>query len=357
MNASLASAGAAPENGGPAAADNTAIQAPVSSWEDAVPLANGLLGGLFWGEANTLRLSLDRGDLWDERTHGDPDWWRKNPWSAITEDNPDPWGGYYQGTTPAKLPSGRLELILTAGTTVETFELRLAEAEGIATLAGGASARAFASATSPVLMLSIQGAAVESLNLVPAGTAPGGEDQFASAHSGGAVAALGYPAPVLGNAADLRWCAQEAADGFSYCAAVAMERTGTQTRLAVTVVTSGDCAPNQDLLALAHERCREALAADAQELELAHRHWWREFWTQSSVSLPHPQLQRNYQFTRYLYGAGSRKGAPPVPHIPGVARDGADFFLEVRRGDVLTATFDRTSGQAAHKAAREAAMA
>lgn len=313
MNASLASAGAAAENSMPAAADNTVIQAPVTSWEDAVPLGNGLLGGLFWGEENTLRLSLDRGDLWDERPHGDPDWWRKNPWSSITEQNPDPWGGYYQGATPTKLPSGRLELTLAAGATVESFELRLAEAEGVATLAGGASARAFASATSPVLMLSIQGAAVESLNLVPAGTAPSGGEQFANTHSGGAVAALGYPAPIRGSAGDLHWYVQEAAAGFSYCACVAVERTGTRTRLAVAVATSGDCAPGQDLLALAQERCREALAADPQELEEAHRGWWREFWAQSSVSLPSQLLQRNYQFTRYLYGAGSRKGAPPMP--------------------------------------------
>ena len=69
----------------PAAADNTVIEAPVTSWDDAVPLGNGMLGGLFWGEGTTLRLSLDRGDLWDERTHGDAEWWRKNPWSSITE--------------------------------------------------------------------------------------------------------------------------------------------------------------------------------------------------------------------------------------------------------------------------------
>ena len=27
-----------------------------------------LLGGLLWGEGQTIRLSLDRGDLWDLRT-------------------------------------------------------------------------------------------------------------------------------------------------------------------------------------------------------------------------------------------------------------------------------------------------
>jgi SAM-dependent methyltransferase len=46
---------------------NLRLAAPITTWDEAVPLGNGLLGGLFWGEGRTLRLSLDRGDLWDER--------------------------------------------------------------------------------------------------------------------------------------------------------------------------------------------------------------------------------------------------------------------------------------------------
>src|ERR1039458_9828059 len=46
---------------------NSKLQAPIKTWDEAIPLGNGLLGGLVWGEGNVLRLSLDRGDLWDER--------------------------------------------------------------------------------------------------------------------------------------------------------------------------------------------------------------------------------------------------------------------------------------------------
>ncbi len=41
--------------------------APIRSWDEVLPLGNGLTGGLLWGEGNLIRLSLDRGDLWDER--------------------------------------------------------------------------------------------------------------------------------------------------------------------------------------------------------------------------------------------------------------------------------------------------
>jgi alpha-L-fucosidase 2 len=51
----------------PAADQNLVLTAPIRNWDEAIPLGNGLMGGLLWGEKNILRLSLDRGDLWDVR--------------------------------------------------------------------------------------------------------------------------------------------------------------------------------------------------------------------------------------------------------------------------------------------------
>ena len=53
------------------------LAAPISRWDEAIPIGNGLLGGLLWGEQSRLVLSLDRGDLWDERlpaSYGLPSW-------------------------------------------------------------------------------------------------------------------------------------------------------------------------------------------------------------------------------------------------------------------------------------------
>ncbi|MCX6945858.1 MAG: hypothetical protein NT173_14040, partial [Opitutales bacterium] len=33
------------------------LAAPITTWDEAIPLGNGLLGGLLWGEGGTLRLS------------------------------------------------------------------------------------------------------------------------------------------------------------------------------------------------------------------------------------------------------------------------------------------------------------
>ena len=61
----------------PPAELNLVLQAPITTWDEAVPLGNGLMGGLLWGEKQTIRLSLDRGDLWDERPAGEKDGGRR----------------------------------------------------------------------------------------------------------------------------------------------------------------------------------------------------------------------------------------------------------------------------------------
>src|SRR5512137_1145775 len=65
--ASSAVAGQAAGGHLPEPALNLRLTAPIKTWDEAIPLGNGTMGILLWGEGNTLRLSLDRGDLWDER--------------------------------------------------------------------------------------------------------------------------------------------------------------------------------------------------------------------------------------------------------------------------------------------------
>ena len=129
---------------------------PIKTWDEAIPLGNGLLGGLVWGEDHTLRLSLDRGDLWDERPSKrwlevrDRFNWatmqrlvaenRMAEFNDIFDSNYD-----YDGP-PTKLPAGRLEITLDPSQSIEAFELNLATAEAIARLKGGGEIRAFISA-------------------------------------------------------------------------------------------------------------------------------------------------------------------------------------------------------------------
>ena len=120
----------------PDASLNLKLQAPIKTWDEAIPLGNGLLGGLVWGGDNILRLSLDRGDLWDERpskafvaVHDRFNWVtmqrlvsedRMAEFNEIFDSNYD-----YEGP-PTKLPAGRLEIKLDPSQSIDAFELNLA---------------------------------------------------------------------------------------------------------------------------------------------------------------------------------------------------------------------------------------
>jgi len=301
----------------PSADQNLVLQAPITTWDEAVPLGNGLMGGLLWGEQNTIRLSLDRGDLWDERPTGEKDWWKTRTFARgaelVAQGQFDTvsnwWDSPYNGMTPTKLPAGRLELLLDPAQSVERFELNLATAEGVAHISGGKKLEVFFSAAEPVALLRIPGPPPQA-TLIPAGARP--QPGEAGPSSGGAVSKLGYPPARHGTEGAARWYVQEAAEGFVYCVCVVSRSLPGETLLAVAVTSTND-AP--DVLGLARERCAAALEKGYQALRAPHVRWWEAFWNQSGVALPASDsaISRQYHLVQYFYGAASRRGAPPMP--------------------------------------------
>jgi len=289
----------------PPAEQNLVLDAPINSWDEAIPLGNGLTGGLLWGAGNSLHLGLDRGDLWDERPNAEKEWWKHRNWIAGGD-----WDGPYAGASPTKIPAGQLEITLAPGQTVKTFELNLATAEGIAKFSDGTGLRVFFSAVDPVALLRLSGPeplAIEVLSPVAVCKRGNGGSAGPDSHS---LGALGYPEARNGKDGRASWYVQDAADGLRYCVCCETRRAGGETLAALAITSTKDSA---DPLALARGRCRNALDAGYDKMLAPHSAWWNTFWSQSSISVPEPAIQKYYVFARYLYGAGSRRGAPPMP--------------------------------------------
>ena len=279
------------------------LAAPITTWDEALPLGNGLLGGLLWGEGGTLRLSLDRGDLWDERpAPGHPlaglTYARLQQLVAAKNneeikrlvDTP------YAADHPTKIPAGRLELDLAPGQTAQTFVLDLKTATGRAELAGGAGAvEVFFSAVEPVALLRLPGPAPRALRL----RAPE------------SVRKLGYPEPVRGRSDAAEWFTQPTAEGQATCVYAGWRRAGDETLVATTVTFSRADGP--DVVAAARTRVEAALAAGYTARLQPHLDWWTDFWAKSSVTIPDDEVLRHYHLVQYFYGAASRTGAPPIP--------------------------------------------
>jgi alpha-L-fucosidase 2 len=284
----------------PQALPRLELTAPIDRWDEAIPLGNGLMGGLLWGNGAKLRLSLDRGDLWDLRTPEpllDKAWNYATIRKLVAEKNQariselfdKPYNAFPYAT---KIPAGRLELSLADSSGAESFSLDLGTAVGQAKLDGG-SVDVFYSATQPVAMLRITGPQAEWRIVAP-----------------DSLKRLGYPPPQQGQEGDASWSLQEAALGLKYAVVVAGRRNGPVTEVALTVASTQD---GVDPLALGRQRVAAALQAGYRQMLEPHVEWWRQFWAKSSVRVPDQAVQQHYALVQYFYGAASRRGSPPIP--------------------------------------------
>lgn len=293
------------KNNFPKEENNLVLEAPISSWDEAIPLGNGLTGGLLWGEKNTIKLSLDRGDLWDERTNGPKDWWKIQTWVK----GGNMWEDAYYGAYPTKLPAGGIEFTLN-NNTVKSFELDKQNATGIVHFTNGKKAEVFFSAVKPVAIFRISDQDLngfEVLSPLQVSAKYRGKSAGPDSHS---VNALGYAEATNGVEANAKWYVQQAAEGLTYCVYTETRHVKGESIIAISVTTNRD---GGDPIAIGKQHCTEALNEGIDKCFSEHVKWWKVFWGKSQINLPEKRMQDYYTFARYLYGSGSRADAPPMP--------------------------------------------
>ena len=91
------------------------------SWDEAMPLGNGMVGNLIWQKNGKLRFSLDRADLWDLRPMENIDFdkwkfndvyahWKEDQYDKVQEVFDVP---YNILPAPSKIPAGALFYCIT----------------------------------------------------------------------------------------------------------------------------------------------------------------------------------------------------------------------------------------------------
>ena len=108
---------------------------PATVWDEAMPLGNGLLGALVWGDGKPLRISLDRTDLWDLRPVPEfhtPEYSYKTMRQWVKEGRIDDlhrlYDKPYGNAGPTKIPAGRIELTFADECTFQSATLDIARA-------------------------------------------------------------------------------------------------------------------------------------------------------------------------------------------------------------------------------------
>ena len=131
----------------------------LTSWDEAIPLGNGLCGALIWGTSKGLRFSLDRGDLWDTTPYDgifDEEFSYPAMVRLAREKNADEirrvFDAPYNQPLPSKLPAGKLIFDFRWDANI-CSGLNLRNAEAAVTVGGTIRLRSFLHAGQKVGMI------------------------------------------------------------------------------------------------------------------------------------------------------------------------------------------------------------
>lgn len=293
---------------------------PATVWDEAMPLGNGLLGALVWGDGEPvepLRISLDRTDLWDLRPVPEfhtaeysykmmRQWVQERRLTDLHRLYDDPYGN----PGPTKIPAGRIELTFAENTTFQKASLDLAEALTTILFNNGDRVRVFVHATEPFGMIQADTSEPIGVRLLAPPFAGKVTDEAGPGKiSAGDLASLRYKPPVESGGDDWKCYLQEGWGGFKFAVAVVWHRSGNTWLGAWSISTSNE---SQDPSNTALANCRKALKVGFAEALSAHRRWWDSYWGRSSVRVPNPIIERQWYLEMYKFGSAARAGTPPV---------------------------------------------
>ena len=292
------------------------FETPVTVWDEALPLGNGMLGALVWGNGAPVKISLDRADLWDLRPV--PEFHSKEysfaqmkRWheEGRTADLIRLYEAPYNRPAPTKIPAGRIELTIPGSPKFLETSLSLESAEASMKFKGDAELRAFVHAAEPIGMIRFAGGRDPEVKLV----APPFSGKVAHAAAGGIEAGdltqLGYPPPAERSGQNWRAYTQKGAEGLRFTVYAAWRKSEGLWQLTWTIASSFE---GGDPFERARGRVDAALGEGYAGRAEMHRQWWKRYWSRSAIHVPNRTIDRQWHLEQYKFGAAARLGAPPI---------------------------------------------
>ncbi len=298
---------------------------PPERWEYGLPLGNGDVGVMFWGDGAPLSFTLDKADLWDLRSNNayldHPDFNYAALVRLAAEQRFDEIKEVFENRQrtdntvgPSKISIGRAELPLSAAPLRRTdaqYDCRLSLASGmvegtIRTPHRKHRLQTFVHRRMNVFSLRVSAfPAGARMHLVPL------------AEMNNALAKLNHPKPQRIEDGRLAILLQSIPDG-PFCA-VAWNPAGPDIFMAIETAASAEEAVSRARAAWlkAAEQGFEALCEE-------HRRAWEAFWAGAAVYVPERNIEFLWYYGLYLLGSAAsprseraRKSATP-PGLQGV---------------------------------------
>ena len=282
-----------------------------ASWDEAIPLGNAVVGSLVWEKEGSLRISLDRTDLWDLRPADSlagnrfkfswvTDHVRSGDYLPVQQKLDVP---YDRDPAPSKIPGAALEF----GALGEVGGVRLYLGSALCEVVwkSGTKMYSFIDAERPVGWFVFENVPEDFRPVIVPPPYSRGSDDATNPVTGQDLSRLGYPQGEVVEGDGLSSYHQEGWGGFSYDVAVKWKVKDGRCS-GVWSVTSSMVEENAvSEVELAFKR---GLASDRKSQAA----FWNEYWAKSSVCLPDPVLQKQYDNEMYKFGSAAREYSYPI---------------------------------------------
>ncbi|CAN5804333.1 hypothetical protein BH10BAC3_BH10BAC3_33000 [soil metagenome] len=303
---------------GQLAAYNLTQDKLATSWDEAIPLGNGMLGALVWEKDGKLRFSLDRADLWDSRPmkglhrkEFSYQWVQqqvaKKDYKPVQEYFDKP---YDQEPAPTKIPGGALECNIQNWGAVKSAELQIEQAIAEVHWENGTGLFTYVDANNPIGWFRFENIPANfQLDLVPppyTGAASKGGDIV----GGDDLTRLDYPTGDLVKSTNSITYLQKGWGNFNYLVTVVWKQLAGNIIEGVWTISSSTSASKKASADLPFLKTQ--LAKGYVQNYLRHVGWWKNYWAKSAINVPDSMLEKQWYLEQYKFGSASRKGAPPI---------------------------------------------
>lgn len=288
------------------------------TWDEAIPLGNGMLGALVWQKEGMLRISLDRVDLWDLRPMDNLDFtkftyewvsdqWANDTYRKVQEQMDVP---YDKRVAPTKIPAAALEFDISS--LGDPLEVRLYVEDAICEISwdNNVSLKVFVHGTDQTGWFRFE----NTENMPPPVLIPpayGKKETMGKTNIPLEVdlTLLGYETGIVNTEDDEISYIQNGWGGFEYTVNVKWQDSGSGFEGCWSISSS---FPEWKERQSATEVVTEAINNGYDKALKSHLEWWKEYWSRSSVKIPDPVIEKQYFLEMYKFGSVARSNTPPI---------------------------------------------
>jgi len=294
----------------PQLSHNLVFDSMATRWDEGIPLGNGWLGALIWKKENSIRLSLDRVDLWDDRPMPEIDklsfkWVvekvKQNQYDSVQKRGDEPYEKY---AAPTKIPGAAMEFDCSAFGKVVFNELDIRTALSTIKFENGVSFFNYVHASKQVGYFGFENLPTTDfipLLIVPAYNS-GKAGATGNSVEGQGLERLGYKKGTITKTATSIRYHQPTWKNSYYEVLIKWTKFTAKHIVGQWTLTVNQPAVLPELIV----SLKEPTGWNA------HAGWWSDYWKRSAVALPDSQLEKQYYLEMYKFGCVARSNTPPV---------------------------------------------